>query len=131
MSGQGEQARCWVCAGHVMRKCAAGTVRPLGINEPLLADLAAGDSPARAQGSSAEAAPDLAQATVSEGAPCQEQTVSGRPRRKRKAAKAAIDAALQTLAEVQVRALCRVSLLSGCLPANFHVEYYLLDPLSA
>ena len=39
-----------------MRTCAAGTVRPLGSNEPLLASAAAGDSPAKGQGVSAEAA---------------------------------------------------------------------------
>ena len=99
-----------------MRTCAAGTVRPLGSNEPLLASAAAGDSPTRGQGSSVEAALDSAEAAVSAGAPCQERTESGRPRRKRKAAKAAIDYALQTLADAQVRAPCRDSLLSECLP---------------
>ena len=81
----------------------------------------------RAQGLSAEAAADLAEATVSEGAPCREQTTSGRLRRKRKAAKAAIDAALQTLADVQVRD----PLLSGRLPASCYVAPHLLDLLYA
>ena len=100
-----------------MRTCAAGTVRPLGSNEPLLASAAAGNSPAQGQESSAEAAPDSAEGTVSASAPCQERTESGRPRRKRKATKAAIDAALQTLADVQVSAPCRDPLLSGHLAA--------------
>ena len=94
-----------------MRTCAAGTVRPLGSNEPLLASAAAGDSPAKGQGVSAEAAPDAAEGAGSASAPCQERTDSGRPRRKRKAGKAATDAALQTLADVQVRAPCRDTLL--------------------
>ena len=100
-----------------MRTCAAGTVRPLGGNEPLLASAAAGNSPAQGQESSAEATPDSAEGTVSASAPCQERTDGGRPRRKRKATKAAIDAALQTLADVQVSAPCRDPLLSGHLAA--------------
>ena len=100
-----------------MRACAAGTVRPLGSNEPLLASAAAGDSPTQGQELSAEAAADLAEGTLSAGVPCQALTGSGRPRRKRKAARAAIDAALQTLADVQVCAPCRDSFLSGHLAA--------------
>ena len=104
-----------------MRSCAAGTVRPLSSNEPLLASAADQDSPAQGQGLSAEAAPDPAEGTVSVSAPCQALIESGRPRRKRKAAKAAIDAALQTLADAQVRAPCRDSLLSGCLSALYKI----------
>lgn len=110
-------------AGHIMRKCPAGVVRPLTSpvakpsealqdavtadpgsisNEPLLEAFPGAESPDQAGASApggASTAP--AQGGLNGGAN-QEQQAAGRRRSKRKACQAEIGAALQTLADVQV-----------------------------
>ena len=120
-----------LCIGHIMRNCPAGVVRPLGSpaahsaqaagpsaarssattaatsSEPLLASSPGGVEVVQAGGVTQESARAAVAEPSEEDAQQHQLSAAEKPVRTRKASKSVINAALQTVADTQVR---------GCTP---------------